>query len=331
MKVKEPNLVFHSASQDQEPLLSIVTLCYNTGRFVVEGMEAIQPQLTDKVEHVILDDGSSDESIDLIRNFAEANDYPLRMYANEKNYGITESKSRILNLAKGEFVAGCADDLFMPERLHHDIEKIQHLPDSAAGFYSLAMPFFVDDQGKMQHLNPIGRLNDLDKPTFLTSEVLLENLRQGNFIPAMTVCLRKAVYETIPQDNGYFIEDYPMWAKVAKAGWSLEYSPKLTTLYRRELHSVQNTRWLEVEFDVLRVKLEILGCQLSDFNLTMKEKWFRVICNSNGQMRRRLLDVCQQTDNDPGIFLSLAIRNWPSQFLWILSKFALKTKLWRSL
>lgn len=327
--MKEPNLIINYASAEQEPLLSIVTLCYNTGRFVVEGMEAIQPQLTDKVEHVILDDGSSDESIDLIRNFAEANDYPLRLYANEKNYGITESKSRILNLAKGDFVADCADDLFMPERVHHDIEKIQHLPDSAAGFYSLAMPFFVDDQGKMQHLNPIGRLTDFDKPTLLTSEVLLENLRQGNFIPAMTVCLRKEVYATFPQDNTYFIEDYPMWAKVAKAGWALEYSPKLTTLYRRGLHSVQNTRWLEVEFDVLRVKLEILGCQLSDFNQTMKEKWFRVICNSNGQMRRRLLDICKQTDNDPGIFLSLAIRNWPSQFLWLLSKLALKFYFWK--
>ena len=329
--MKEPNRIFNSASEDQEPLLSIVTLCYNTGRFVVEGMEAIQPQLTDKVEHVILDDGSSDESIELIRNFAEANDYPLRLYANEENCGITESKSRIVKLAKGEFVAGCADDLFMPDRLHHDIEKIQHLPDSAAGFYSLAMPFFVDDQGKMQHLKPIGRLNDLAKPTLLTSEVLLENLRQGNFIPAMTVCLRKAAYEAIPQDKSYFIEDYPMWAKVAKAGWGLEYSPKLTTLYRRGLHSVQNTRWLEVEFDVLRVKLEILGCQLSGFNFTEKEKWFRVICNSNEQMRRRLLHVCHQTDNAPGIFLSLAIRNWHPQFLWFLSKLALKTKLWRIL
>ena len=117
MNVKKPQLVYSSVPDDQVPLLSIVTLCYNTGRFVIEGMTAMLPQITAQVEHVILDDGSGDESVQLMVNFANSNGYPVKIYANPENCGITESKSRILKLTKGEFIAGCADDVFLPERI----------------------------------------------------------------------------------------------------------------------------------------------------------------------------------------------------------------------
>ena len=56
-------------------------------------------------------------SVQILTDFANSNGYPVRIYANLENCGITESKSKILGLVKGEFIAGCADDLFLPERI----------------------------------------------------------------------------------------------------------------------------------------------------------------------------------------------------------------------
>ena len=332
MNVKKPQLVYSSVPDDQVPLLSIVTLCYNTGRFVVEGMTAMLPQITAQVEHVILDDGSGDDSVGLLVDFANSHGYPVRIYANPENCGITESKSRILKLAKGEFIAGCADDLFLPERIDHDLRMIESLPDRAAGFYSWVLPFSVDADGvRHHHQNPIGKLEGANEQTVLTSAELVHHLRQGNFIPAMGVCLRKSVYDAFPQDTSYFIEDYPMWAKLAQSGWSLGYSPAITTLYRRAEHSVQRSSPLKVDFDVLRVQLEILGIRRREFDRAMKERWFRVVCEADEHIVGQLVEICQRASDSAGILLVLAKLKLSHRLRWILSNLSLKLNFWRYL
>ena len=332
MNVKQPQLVYSSVPDDQVPLLSIVTLCYNTGRFVVEGMTAMLPQITAQVEHVILDDGSGDDSVGLLVDFANSNGYPVRIYANPENCGITESKSRILKLAKGEFIAGCADDVFLPERISHDLRMIESLPDRAAGFYSWVLPFSVDADGfRHHHQHPIGKLEGANEQTVLTSAELVHHLGKGNFIPAMGICLRKTVYDAFPQDTTYFIEDYPMWAKMAQAGWGLGYSPVVTTLYRRAEHSVQRSSPLKVDFDALRVQLEILGIRSQDFSRTMKERWFRVICEADEETISRLQEVCARSSHSGGILFILARMKLSHRLRWILSNLSLKLNFWRYL
>lgn len=332
MNVNQPQLAYSSVPDDQVPLLSIVTLCFNTGHFVIEGMIAMLPQLTAQVEHVILDDGSRDESVRLMVDFANSHGYPVKIYANPENCGITESKSRILKLSKGEFIAGCADDVFLPERIDHDLRMIESLPDHAAGFYSWVLPFWVDADGvRHHHKHPIGKLEGANEKMVLTSAELIHHLRRGNFIPAMGVCLRRSVYDDFPQDTSYFIEDYPMWAKLAKSGWSLGYSPEITTLYRRAEHSVQRSSPLKVDFDALRVQMEILGIRRRDFERAMKERWFRVVCEADERSIDQLLEVCQRASDSVGILLFLAKWKLSHRRRWILSNLSLKLKFWRYL
>lgn len=333
MKVKSPQLVYSSVPDGQVPLLSIVTLCYNTGRFIVEGMEANLAHLqSDNVEHVILDDGSTDDSVKRMTDYAISTGYPVRIYANPKNLGITESKSRILKLAMGEFIAECADDIFLPERIEHDLNMIQSLPEEVAGFYSLVLPFSVSGEGhRHHHKHPLGELNAVRESTVLSACELLHRLRKGNFIPAMGVCLRKTVYDAFPQDTTYFIEDYPMWAKMAQAGWGLGYSPVVTTLYRRAEHSVQRSSPLKVDFDALRVQLEILGIRPHDFSRTMKERWFRVICKADDETISRLQEVCARSSHSGGILFLLAKMKLSHRLRWILSNLSLKLNFWRYL
>lgn len=92
MIVKQPQLVYSSVPDDQVPLLFIVTQCYNTGCFIAEGMEANLPHLeSDSVEHVILDDGSTYDSVKLMTDYAISTGYPVRIYANPENCGISHA------------------------------------------------------------------------------------------------------------------------------------------------------------------------------------------------------------------------------------------------
>lgn len=328
----EPRLVYSSAPEGQHPVLTLFSLCFNTGRYLTETLASLAPQLTDEVEHIILDDASSDDSLDVLIDCARSTSYPVRIYANPTNCGLTESNARVIRLAKGEFLASCDDDLCLPHRIEHDLRIIRHLPETAAGYYSRVLRFHMDENGAKQCAEkPFGEPDDVHEQTLLNSTFLLDMLRKGNHIPAISVGLRKSVYEAFPQDTSYFIEDYPMWVKLAQAGWGLVFSPDTTMLYRRQAHTVQNTHSIQVDFDVVRVKMELLHIRLSEFNLKEKKRWFRVVCAADETMLQRLWELCKRTGNKPGILLTLSKSGWSQRMRWIFSNQSLKYHFWKHL
>ena len=203
------------------------------------------------------------------------------------------------------------------------------LADRAAGFYSLVLPFSADADGvRHHHQESHWEVKGANEQTVLTSAELVHHLRRGNFIPAMGVCFEVDI-RRFSQDTSYFIEDYPMWAKLAQSGWSLVYSPAITTLYRRAEQAYRVL--IKVDLDVLRVQLEILGIRRWDFDQAMKERWFRVVCEADEYIVDQLLDICQRASASAGILLFLAKLKLSHRLRWILSNLSLKLNFWRYL
>ena len=69
------------------PLVSVVTLMYNTGKYVVQTLESVKSQNYPNVYHIIVDDCSSDNSIELVEGWIKQNNYPCHFIKNEKNKG----------------------------------------------------------------------------------------------------------------------------------------------------------------------------------------------------------------------------------------------------
>ena len=104
-----------------ENLVSIVTPCYNGSRYVAETIESVLAQTYEKWEMLIVDDGSKDNSAEIIRKYAEKDDrirliqQPNGGSANARNHGIRE--------ANGQYIALLdADDLWKPEFLKEQID-----------------------------------------------------------------------------------------------------------------------------------------------------------------------------------------------------------------
>lgn len=106
---------------NQQPSISVVMSVYNGGHYLKKAIESILHQTFTNFEFVIVNDGSTDNSLQLITKYA-CHDKRIRI-VNQDKKGLTRSLNRALYFASGEFIARQdADDISMPDRL----EKQRH-------------------------------------------------------------------------------------------------------------------------------------------------------------------------------------------------------------
>ena len=101
-------------------LVSVITPCYNGGRFIRETIESVLAQTYSRWEMLIIDDGSTDRSAEIIRSFAAA-DERIRYYYQE-NAGSAAARTNGIRRARGQYIALLdADDIWRPAFLEKQI------------------------------------------------------------------------------------------------------------------------------------------------------------------------------------------------------------------
>lgn len=102
--------------------VSIITPNYNCGRFVAESIKCVKQQTYQNWEMIIVDDCSSDNSVEVIKEYASA-DNRIILILNEKNSGAAVSRNKALKAAKGKWIAFLdSDDLWLPNKLERQLE-----------------------------------------------------------------------------------------------------------------------------------------------------------------------------------------------------------------
>jgi glycosyltransferase involved in cell wall biosynthesis len=110
------------------PSISVVMAVYNGERYLAAAVESILAQAHRDFEFVIVNDGSTDRSGTMLRDYA-ARDPRVRLIARE-NKGLTKSLNEAISLAQGEFVARMdADDVSMPDRFERQVRYLREHPD----------------------------------------------------------------------------------------------------------------------------------------------------------------------------------------------------------
>ena len=100
-------------------LVSIIMPSYNTARYISDSIVSIQAQTYENWELIIVDDCSTDNSIEIIQSF---NDSRIVLLRNEKNSGAAISRNYALRVAKGKWIAFLdSDDIWIPEKLEKQI------------------------------------------------------------------------------------------------------------------------------------------------------------------------------------------------------------------
>ncbi|MDM1551924.1 glycosyltransferase family 2 protein [Empedobacter falsenii] len=103
-------------------LISIITPCYNSEKYISETYDSINSQSYNNWEWIIVDDCSSDKSVEIIQSF---NDKRIKLVILSKNQGAAYARNLALNKAQGRFITFLdSDDLWLPNFLETTINYL---------------------------------------------------------------------------------------------------------------------------------------------------------------------------------------------------------------
>lgn len=110
------------------PLISVVMPCYNNGTYVGQAIESVLKQTYDNWELIIVNDGSTDNSEEVINQYAQTE---RRLhYIKQENRGVSAARNRGAQAAKGEFICFLdADDWLAPICIQKAVDNYQKHPD----------------------------------------------------------------------------------------------------------------------------------------------------------------------------------------------------------
>nr|WP_199298526.1 glycosyltransferase family 2 protein [Leptolyngbya sp. FACHB-17] len=141
-------------------VITIITPVYNGDRFIESCLQTVIQQNCSEVEHLIVDGGSSDRTIEIVQRYAQQ--YSQIRWISEKDRGQSDAMNKGVTLAKGEIIGFLnVDDYYEPNVLNRVLELFQSLPQ----------PSFV--VGNCNVWNDAGELKKYNRPAKLRLTDLL--------------------------------------------------------------------------------------------------------------------------------------------------------------
>ena len=122
------------------PLVSVLTPAYNAEKYLDECIKSILEQSYNHFEYIIIDDGSTDGTWDVLKRYA-ALDSRIKIFQNEVNLGIAGTRNRLKSKASGKYIMWQdADDISMPTRMKEQLSVLESNPK--VGIVGGSLQFF---------------------------------------------------------------------------------------------------------------------------------------------------------------------------------------------
>jgi len=208
-------------------MISVVMPAYNAQAYIAETLDSILAQTMRDFEIIVVDDGSSDDTVAIVKNYI-AKDARIRLIQNEHG---RQSKARntAIEVAQYKWIAPVdADDILLPTRFEKQLQAAEKQPDVVAwATYS-------------QHITSDGRRYSIrhDPPTTIEEFEAMQAEGKLVIVPNSSCLLRKDVVEAIGgYDSRYdSLEDVEILIRMAEHGPILVV-PEVLMLYRMHFSS----------------------------------------------------------------------------------------------
>ena len=198
------------------PKISIITPSFNQAHFIEETIRSVQDQNYPDFEHLVIDGGSTDNTIEVVKKF------PYIIWTSEKDRGQTHAVNKGIRKSTGEIIGWVnSDDTFLPGCFDVVIKKFLSEPNCHVVFGDYHA---IDEEGKLLYSQ---------KSFCGTHEEMIRWWDYTYAIHQPTVFVRKEVFERagLLDESYHYAMDYEWWLRAAKH-FPFHYVPSYLATYR---------------------------------------------------------------------------------------------------
>jgi len=269
----KPTALASTKAPRATPTVSVLVKSYNHATYVRQTIESVLSQSFQDFEIVVTDDGSTDETPDILRSF---DDPRVRLEVWSENQGISAAMNATIARARGRYLAILnSDDWALPGRLEKQVAFLDRNEDVSAVF---GLPHPVDDSGE-----PTAAFNDFHAPLRFADYSRRSWLRQfflcGNCLCAPTAMIRREVYDAVGRYDLRLtnLQDFDMWIRMLLAGHNLHVLPEELTAFRirsgnRNMSAARPDSWMRAAFETTKIMRHFLALDMDAFDALLGEE-----------------------------------------------------------
>ena len=208
------------------PQVSIIMPCHNGEKYISDAIKSVIAQTYQDWELLVIDDNSTDNSVNLIKSFIE-NDSRIKLLSNEKPTGLPATPRNLgIKQAEGRYIAFLdCDDVWLSNKLDNQIKLFDERTSVVYSYYKK-----MDENGSIS--------NSIVKSP---SEIAFKGLLNGNCIGNLT-----GIYDVEKKGKIYqkeiHHEDYVMWLEILKNGNIAKNTNTVEAIYRESKKSTSGNK-----------------------------------------------------------------------------------------
>jgi glycosyltransferase involved in cell wall biosynthesis len=233
---------------ENNPLVSIIALCYNQEKFIEECLQSIVNQTYTNIELIIVDDFSTDKSREKILSFSSKHP-TAKIILNEKNIGNCRSFNQAFHISKGKYVIDfSSDDVMLPEKIEEQVKLFESSEKIGVVFSDAD---FIDEDSKY--------LGNNKKGLIFPEGNVYKNILKGKIfnMPASMTMRRSILEELGGYDETLSYEDFDFWVRSARI-CEYGYVPKLLS-YQRISKGSHSTKSIQKNSPLIQSSVKV--CQ----------------------------------------------------------------------
>lgn len=209
------------------PVISAIMPVYNAAGFVREAVESVLEQTLNDFELIIVDDGSTDGSTEILQEYSNR-EPRIKLILNNANRGTAYACNRGLIAASGGYVCfTAADDIQFPERFAETVDYLNQNTDLDMVFFNYEL---IDECGRK-----LGR--NLDFPRYLNNRNVLMHQLRRNYMWSGLVTLKRTPDIVFDEELPCSV-DYDLFLKLLIKGYRFGYIDKPLMYYRTHSQNI---------------------------------------------------------------------------------------------
>lgn len=233
------------------PEVSIIMPVYNGEMYLGEAIESILNQTYTNFEYLIINDGSTDNSLDIIDKYARKDKRIVAI--SRENKGLVASLNEGIALAKGKYIARMdADDISLPNRIEQELRYLEENSDVDILGSNIEIIGDVDKERKEGYIKWFN--------SSLNETNIEEKFLEGCALSHPSVMIKKQLFAHLKYRDNYCAEDYDLWMRALKQGFKIRKIEEVLLQYRIHADSKSHTdqRNRRQFFDNVNIKLDYI-------------------------------------------------------------------------